>query len=58
MSGLGSSFDYRYSGYIYDDGSNYDNSDYEFWYFLYEEVHLGIITWDYNKTWFILMIKT
>jgi hypothetical protein len=30
-----------------DDGSINDDFDYEFWYFLYEEVLFGIITWDY-----------
>jgi hypothetical protein len=41
-----------------DDGSIYDDSDYGFWYFLYEQVLFGIITWDYDKTWIILMNKT
>jgi hypothetical protein len=30
MSGLESSFDWRYSGYIYDDGFNDDNYNYGF----------------------------
>jgi hypothetical protein len=29
-----------------DDGSINDVSNYEFWYFLYEEIIFGIITWD------------
>jgi hypothetical protein len=29
-----------------DDGSINDVSNYGFWYFLYEEVIFGIITWD------------
>jgi spore coat protein CotH len=29
-----------------DDGSINDVSNYGFWYFLYEEVLFGIITWD------------
>jgi hypothetical protein len=28
-----------------DDGSINDVSDFEFWYFLYEEILFGIITW-------------
>jgi hypothetical protein len=28
-----------------DDGSIIDVSKYGFWYFLYEEVHFGMITW-------------
>jgi hypothetical protein len=28
-----------------DDGSINDASDFEFWYFLYEEILFGIITW-------------
>jgi hypothetical protein len=39
-----------------DDGSINDVSDYGFWYFLYEEVLFGMITWD--KTWLILKNKT
>jgi hypothetical protein len=30
----------------YDDGSLNDISNYEFWYFLYEEVLFQITTWD------------
>jgi hypothetical protein len=30
-----------------DDGSINDDSNYGFWYFLYEEVLFGIITWAY-----------
>jgi hypothetical protein len=30
---------------IDDDGSFNDGSNYEFWYFFYEEVVFGIITW-------------
>jgi hypothetical protein len=29
-----------------DDGSINDASNYGFWYFLYEEILFGIITWD------------
>jgi hypothetical protein len=29
-----------------DDGFNDDDSNHGFWYFLYEEVLFGIITWD------------
>jgi hypothetical protein len=36
-----------------DDGSINDVSNHGFWYFLYEEVFLGIITWVTNKTWLI-----
>jgi hypothetical protein len=31
---------------VTDDGSINDVSNYGFWYFLYEEVLFGIITWD------------
>jgi hypothetical protein len=31
---------------IYDDGINDDDSDYKFWYFLYEEISFGLMTWD------------
>jgi spore coat protein CotH len=40
-----------------DDGSINDVSNYGFWYFLYEEVLFGIITWDCGKAWLILMNK-
>jgi hypothetical protein len=30
-----------------DDGSINDVSNYGFWYFFYEEVLFGMITWDY-----------
>jgi hypothetical protein len=33
-----------------DDDSFNDGSNCGFWYFLYEEVLFGIITWGYDKT--------
>jgi hypothetical protein len=41
-----------------DDGSINDDSKYEFWYFLYEEVLFGLITCVYDKTWLLLMTET
>jgi hypothetical protein len=45
-SSLDISFDWRYSGYIHDDGLMMMTLIYDFWYYLYEEVPFGIITWD------------
>jgi hypothetical protein len=44
-SGLGILFDKKNFGYFYDDGYNFD-----LWYFLLEEVHLGN-NWVTTKIW-------